>query len=282
MTATDCEVCIAKKRKCGRETPKCQHCGLTGENCQYARRGGNSATASANRNKALENRLKKLESIVQALQLDEMGSEDGMSSPSPTLRQAVPASSTTTHVAVSSPSYNSKSSQFLSAITTSNLKSPSLSGASNNTSSSSFPPHVDAQRPDLEELYFSTGQSYVLLKEEDSRKAIQESYFLRFVCYTLASTVAPPDLVPPEFGSREAMAEAYFKRAESFLRRVLRKPSYHSVLGLFGLILYCTRTFLFDKSYVTHSFFSQHQVPKEPLKHFITIPWVYGLPCHLA
>jgi hypothetical protein len=238
MAVTDCEVCISKKRKCTRETPKCQNCGLTGENCLYARRG-NSATAVANRNKALENRLKKLESIVQALQLDELGSEDGMSSSSPTLRQATPASNSQAATINAS---NYKNSHYLSA--TNNLKSPSVSGASNVTSSSSFPPHVDAQRPDLEELYFSTGQSYVLLKEEDTRKAIQESYFLRFVCYTLASTVAPPELIPPEFASREAMAEAYFKRAESFLRRVFRKPSYHSVLGLFGLILYCTRTFL--------------------------------------
>jgi hypothetical protein len=107
-------------------------------------------------------------------------------------------------------------------------------------SHSSFPVHVDAARTDLEDLFFSTGSSYLFLSEIEVRKAILESNFLRYVIYTLSSTVAQPQLVTSEFKSRQDMAEFYFKRAESLLRAVFRKPSYHGVLGLFGLILYCT------------------------------------------
>jgi hypothetical protein len=73
------------------------------------------------------------------------------------------------------------------------------------------------------------------------RKAITESIFLRFVVYAMAATVAPPSMISAEFGTRQDMAESYFRRAESFLRRIFRKPSYHGVLGLMGLVVYCTR-----------------------------------------
>jgi hypothetical protein len=93
----------------------------------------------------------------------------------------------------------------------------------------------------LEDLFFNTNAGYLFVSEMDTKKAIQESVFLRFVCYAMAATVAPPSMVSAEFGSRQDMAESYFRRAESFLRRVFRKPSYHGVLGLMGLVVYCTR-----------------------------------------
>ncbi|KAJ3306858.1 hypothetical protein HDV03_003895 [Kappamyces sp. JEL0829] len=217
----ECDTCISKKRKCGKELPKCQNCVSIGHACHYHK--GASASLPGGHNmktsKALEDRLKKLESIVQSLHLDETSnSDDG-------------------HYATSSPpSISGQPHGKLQQMP------PMVVPASPSPSIASFPSHVDALRPDLEDLFFSTGSSYLFLQESHTRKAIQESFFMRFAVYTLAASVAPPKMVHAEFGSRQEMAEAYFKRAESFLRRVFRKPSYHGVIGLFGLILYCTRT----------------------------------------
>ena len=105
----------------------------------------------------------------------------------------------------------------------------------------SFPSYVDQPRLDLQKLFFSTGAGYMFLTEQQSLKALYESVFLRFAIYAVASTVAPPSMVTVEFGNRQEMGEVYFRRAESFLRRVFKKPSYHGVIGLFALVIYCTR-----------------------------------------
>lgn len=194
VNLVDCDVCLAKKKKCSREAIKCSQCSAQGIPCNYQK---TSKTA-------LEERLRKLEAIVRNMDLDR-------------------GSNPEVETSVLSPG-----------------KAPSIIPASPAVSMASFPVHVDNPRPDLEDLFFSTGSAYVFLSESQVRKAIQESYFFKYVVYTLSSTVASPNLVLSEFGSRQEMAECYFKRAESFLRRVFRKPSYHGVLGLFGLILYCT------------------------------------------
>jgi hypothetical protein len=163
------------------------------------------------RSKALEERLKKLEQIVDSLNLDETSNSDSHdidhNSQSPSFHRVA-----NSHVIPASPS-------------------PSMA---------SFPIHVDSLRPDLEELFHSTSAGYLMLDEQQTKKAIHESIFLRFVIYALAAMVAPPSMVSAEFGSRQEMAEIYFKRSESFLRRIFRKPSFHGVIGLFGLVVYCT------------------------------------------
>jgi hypothetical protein len=168
---------------------------------------GIPTTQQKSSKQALEERLKKLEAIVRNLDLVERRSN-------PDELQSLKASSAFP-------------------------MSPSQSHAS-------FPIQDTPPRKDLEDLFFSNGSSYLFLTEIEVRKAIQESFFLKYVIYTLSSTIAPPTLVTAEFASRKEMAEFYFKRAESFLRRVFRKPSYHGVLGLFGLVLYCTSMELVD------------------------------------
>jgi hypothetical protein len=166
---------------------------------------GIPTTTQKSSKQALEERLKKLEAIVRNLDLVERRSN-------PDEIQSFKATSTF----------------------------PASPSQIETQSHASFPVQDAKPRKDLEELFFSTGSSYLFLTEIQVKKAIQESFFLRYVIYTLSSTIAPPLMVTAEFGSRKEMAEFYFKRAESFLRRVFRKPSYHGVLGLFGLVLYCT------------------------------------------
>jgi hypothetical protein len=195
-----CENCTLKKRKCGSEKPICCNCKSIGINCIYpdAKRRG--------RSQALEDRLRKLEAIVDSLNLDDTtGSEDGkINQPFERI--------TNSHVIPASPS-------------------PTMAA---------FPSHVDALRPDLEELFLSTGASNMFLNAEQIKRATQESIFFRFVIYALASLVAPASMVNCDYQSRIEMAEMYFKRSESFIRRIFRKPSYHGVLGLYGLVVYCT------------------------------------------
>jgi hypothetical protein len=156
------------------------------------------------RPKALEDRLRKLETIVNSLHLDEH-SQSGESHEENRWLQAT-------------------------VIPT----SPALSTAP-------FPAFVDQLRLDLEDVFFSTNSGYLFVSEKDVRRAMKESVFLRFVIYAMSASVAPPNLVTADFGTKQVMAEAYFRRAESFLRRVFRKPSYHGVLGLMGLVVFCTR-----------------------------------------
>lgn len=156
------------------------------------------------RSKELEQRLKKLEAIVNALNLNE--NDELLLSPSLRPTNQAPT------VVPASPSVHP-----------------------------SFPSYVDQPRLDLQKLFFSTGAGYMFLTEQQALKALYESVFLRFAIYSVASTVAPPSMVTVEFGNRQEMGEVYFRRAESFLRRVFKKPSYHGVIGLFALVIYCTR-----------------------------------------
>ncbi|KAJ3259960.1 hypothetical protein HK103_001470 [Boothiomyces macroporosus] len=207
----NCDNCARKKKRCDREQPQCGNCIASGAECSYydLKKPG----PKPGRSKALEDRLRKLEAIVDALNLDEHSASDS------------------NDVKSVSPSQMSKL-----AIAPVVPASPAFSRHT------AVPPHVEAPRPDLEELFLSTGSSYLFLNEEEIRKAINDSLFMRYVVYALGASVAPPSMVSAEFGSRKDMAEVYFKMAETFLRRVFRKPSYHSVLGLFGLVIYCTRT----------------------------------------
>ncbi|KAI8897926.1 hypothetical protein BC833DRAFT_591862 [Globomyces pollinis-pini] len=170
------------------------------------------------RSKALEERLKKLEAIVDALNLDEHSVSDSQDEG---------------HKPTGSPNSHMSRLTLQSVIPA----SPAPSAASQ------FPPYVDYKRPDLEELFFAgAGAGYCFLSEDQARKAMNESTFLRFVFYALAASVAPPSMVNAEFGSRQEMADIYFRKSETFLRRIFRKPSFHGVLGLLGLVIYCTRT----------------------------------------
>jgi hypothetical protein len=162
------------------------------------------------RSKALEDRLRKLESIVESLNLEEMSNSD------------------------------SREDEHNMALSSVRIPQTTVVPASASSSSNGFLPHVDQARPELEEVFLNSSANYTFMSHDMIRKTISESIFFRNVIYSLASTVAPPNLVLAEFSSKEAMCEAYFKRAESFLRRIFRKPSYHGILGLMGLVVFCT------------------------------------------
>ena len=205
-----CELCAKKNRKCNGEKPECSSCKTVGLPCVYV--DSKKLGTKQGRSTALEERLKKLEAIVQALHLEEHSISDSNKDDEFLLNQ---------------PSVK------LPSATAVGIMSPSIAY-------SAIPAHIETLRPDLEEVFLVSSVRYTFLTPESMHKAISESSFLRYVIYAISSTVAPLNLVTSNFSSRQEMGQMYFSRAESMLRKVFRKPSYHTIIGLMGLVIFCT------------------------------------------
>ena len=205
-----CELCTKKNRKCGGEKPECTTCKAVGLPCIYVDSKKLGANKTAGRSTALEERLKKLEAIVQALHLEEHSIADSNRDDDAMLNQ-------------------------------NSIRLPSAVGITSPTTQyANFPAHLDVVRPDLEDVFVVSSVRYTFLTTESMHKAIAESTFLRNVVYAISSTVAPVNLVSSDFSSRQEMGQMYFSKAESMLRKVFRKPSYHTIIGLMGLVIFCT------------------------------------------
>ncbi|KAI8914283.1 hypothetical protein EDD86DRAFT_198952 [Gorgonomyces haynaldii] len=202
-----CETCIKKKRKCGGERPVCANCEASGSMCQYSLR---KPGPKPGQSKALEERLRKLEAIVDALQLsgEDMQSENG---------------------------YSVKS---FSVQSQQNYGRPMVPMAVPQSLDKGTEQKFNAQRQDLESIYLDRINDLILYTHPNqTQEAMRESNFFRFSCYAVASLQCPDTSVLPEFTNKLEMARMYFNKTISLLQEVYDDPSYHAILAFVNLLI---------------------------------------------
>ncbi|KAJ3269395.1 hypothetical protein HDV01_001436 [Terramyces sp. JEL0728] len=94
---------------------------------------------------------------------------------------------------------------------------------------------IDSTRRDLFDLFISV-RIHDFVSDPTMFSWHNNVPMLRFAIYAFASLIAPPEMVPAQFGNRFSMATAYLEKSHACLSGAIMKPNISHVMAMYILV----------------------------------------------